>query len=162
MTGVRVLSALLVFCVGVILAACSSAVPGAAVAVSTSAPATTTSSAGADRKVCVDLDARGGALYTVFVVPMMKGPSGAKSVDVSIAQIVRATSSVAGLDPVSLTHASAPIADEAERLVAAAKAFQAYDHAEGTALLTSFVGLAVECQKAGFKPSWFDAATLAR
>ena len=37
-----------------------------------------------------------------------------------------------------------------------------YEHADSTALLTSFVTLAVECQKAGHKPSWFDAESLAQ
>jgi hypothetical protein len=109
----------------------------------------------------VDLDARGGQLYTEFVVPMMTGASGQKSVDVDIAIISRAVAQVeqVGADG-SLEQASGDIADEGERMVAAAEAFQVVDHFEGTALLTSFVGLAVACQQAGHKPSWFDATAL--
>lgn len=101
-----------------------SAAPVSSPAPAAPSPPVSASSA-ADRRVCVDFDARGGALYSVFVVPMMTGSSGQTSIDVDVAQM--------GL----------------------------YDHAEGTALLTSFVGLAVACQKAGHKPSWFDAEKLA-
>ena len=67
----------------------------------------------------------------------------------------------AGGDAAERAPATGEIADEGQRLVAAAEAFQPYDHADGTALLTSFVGLSVACQQAGYKPSWFDAQSLA-
>jgi hypothetical protein len=73
----------------------------------------------------------------------------------------RATTTLAGLGTGSLSEASADIQDAGERLAASAQALGIYDHAEGTALLTSFVSLAVACQKAGHKPSWFDAEALA-
>lgn len=114
----------------------------------------------ADRAVCVDLDARGGALYAMFVVPMM-ARAGQTSVNVDIQRMIRAVESVALVGQSSLDEATDQVADEGQRMVAAAEAFQAYDHAEGTALLTSFVGLAVACQQAGHKPSWFDATALA-
>jgi hypothetical protein len=155
--------------VGLLAASCAATIPGTAEPARTptatttlSAPTTTNAlAAGANRDVCIDLDARGGQLYTEFVVPMMTGATGQKSVDVDIAIISRAIAQVeqVGADG-SLDHASGKIADEAERMVAAAEAFQAVDHFEGTALLTSFVGLAVACQEAGHKPSWFDAASL--
>lgn len=154
---------LIVGVMGVLLARDDGA-PSAA-PVSSPAPAapspTGSASSAADRRVCVDFDARGGALYSVFVVPMMTGSSGRTSIDVDIAQMRRATSSVALIGGADLAQASGEIADEGHRLVAAADAMGLYDHAEGTALLTSFVGLAVACQKAGHKPSWFDAEKLA-
>lgn len=62
----------------------------------------------------------------------------------------------------SLDQASPAIAAAAQRMVASADALDIYAHADSTALLTSFVTLAVECQKAGHKPSWFDAESLAQ
>lgn len=117
-------------------------------------------SAGADRSVCVDLDARGGAFYNIFVTPMMTGATGQKSVGVNVAQMSRAVAQVQGVGRGTLDQASPQIADEGRRMVAAAEAFEVYEHAEGTALLTAFVGLAVACQIAGRKPSWFDAESL--
>jgi hypothetical protein len=76
-------------------------------------------------------------------------------------QITRAVGLVAQVGEGSLDQATGEIADEGQRLVAAAEAFQPYDHADGTALLTSFLGLSVACQQAGYKPSWFDAQSLA-
>ncbi|SDG34099.1 hypothetical protein SAMN05216377_11118 [Pseudonocardia oroxyli] len=128
----------------------------------TAAPTTTASaSAAANRRVCIDFDARGGALYTLFVVPMMAGDGGRASVNVDIAQMRRATATVAQLRSADLGAASPSIADEGERLIAAADALGLYPNTDGTALLTAFVGLAVECQKANHKPSWFDANELA-
>lgn len=156
--------------VGVMLAmlttGCATAVPGAPspspVAVTSIAPPTTTTapSASADKAVCIEFDARGGALYSLFVIPMMKGKSGEKSVSVDVAQLAQATASLTDLDATSLANASGDIQDQGQRLVAAAQAIGLYNHAEGTALLTSFVSLGVACQKAGYKPSWFDAAAL--
>jgi hypothetical protein len=119
-------------------------------------------SAGADRAVCVDLDARGGTLYNVLVVPMMTGESGQKSINVNPGQLARAASSVEEVGQGSIGQASPAISDAAQRLVASAGALGVYEHADSTALLTSFVTLAVECQKAGHKPSWFDAESLAQ
>jgi hypothetical protein len=82
-------------------------------------------------------------------------------VNVDIVQMQRATATVAQLSLVDLAAASPAIADEGERLVAAADALGLYSNTDGTALLTAFVGLAVECQKADYKPSWFDADELA-
>ena len=150
-------------------ASCGATISGAAEPARTptatttlSAPATTNALAsGANHEVCIDLDARGGQLYTEFVVPMMTDASGQKSVEVEIAIISRAIAQDEHVGANgSLDQASGKIADEDERMVAAAEAFQAVDHFEGTALLTSFVGLAVACQEAGHKPSWFDAASL--
>ena len=131
------------------LTACA-AVPGeAAPAAPVAAPTSSApSSKDADRAVCVDLDARGGQLYSTFVVPMMT-TAGATGVDVNIAQISRAVTAVSQVGAGRLDRASPNIADEGERMVAAAEAFQAVDHFEGTALLTSFVGLSVACQTAG-------------
>ena len=56
---------------------------------------------------------------------------------------------------------SPAISDAAQRLDSSAGALGIYQHTDGTALLTSFVSLAVECQKAGYTPSWFDADALA-
>jgi hypothetical protein len=133
----------------------ASPAPGVASAISASA------SGDADRKVCVDLDARGGTLYGTFVVPMMSGASGSKSLDIDIERMTQAVESVAQVGAGELDEASREIADEGERLVAAAGAFRPHDHYDGTALLTAFVGLAAQCQVAGYKPSWFDAAKLA-
>lgn len=125
------------------------------------APVQTASpSAAADRHVCIDLDARGGELYNVLVVPMMAGPAGPKSIDVDVARFTRATAAVAQVGRSALREAGQEIADEGERMVAAAESLGMYDHADSTALLTSFVGLSVACQKAGHKPSWFDAGAL--
>ena len=77
-----------------------------------------------------------------------------------VAQMSRAVISVAQVGAGSLDEASADIADESRRLVAAADAMGMYDHTEGTALLTSFVGLSAACTKAGHQPSWFDPASL--
>jgi hypothetical protein len=125
------------------------------------APEVSASGKAADRLVCVDLDARGGALYSVFVVPMMAGAGGRKSIDVNAAQLTRAVASLTEVGKGSLENASPKVADEGQRLVAAAEAFQVYSHAEGTALLTSFVGLSIACAEAGHQPSWFNAAELA-
>jgi hypothetical protein len=149
----------------VALVGCGTSVPGSAQpapAPATIAAAPTTSAAeSANRSMCIDLDARGGQLYTAFVVPMMAGSSGRKSVEVDIATITHAVTQVAhvGADG-ALKQTTGDVADEGERMVAAAEAFQAVDHFEGTALLTSFVGLAVACQEAGHKPSWFNATEL--
>jgi hypothetical protein len=110
--------------------------------------------------VCIDLDARGGALYQVFVVPMLAGESGRKSIDVDISQMSRAVTAVADIDAEALSHASTEVADEGQRMVAAAEAMGMYNHAEGTALLTSFVGLAVACTKVDHQPSWFEPEKL--
>ena len=144
-----------------LLAGCGSTAPAAPTVVTVTAPAPDPSVA-ADRAVCVDLDARGGALYNVLVVPMMTGTSGQKSIDVDPAQLARAASSVAKIGQGSIGQASPAIADAAQRLTASADALGIYAHADSTALLTSFVTLAVECQKAGHKPSWFDAEALAQ
>ncbi len=128
-------------------------------------PAVTTaassSAVAADRAVCVDLDARGGSLYSIFVVPMMADPSGRASVDVDVASLARATASLTDVGAGSLDEASGDIRDQGERLAASAGALGLHDNAEGTALLTSFVSLAVACQVAGHPPSWFDAQALA-
>jgi hypothetical protein len=48
--------------------------PVQAAPVASAAPTSVASAASvADRRICIDFDARGGALYTVFVVPMMAG-----------------------------------------------------------------------------------------
>jgi hypothetical protein len=145
------------------LAGCAGAAPSTPQVVTVTAePAAVAPSAAADRAVCVDLDARGGALYNVLVVPMMKGATGQKSISVDPAQLTRAASSVEEIGRGSIEQASPAIADAARRLVASADALGVYEHADSTALLTSFVTLAVECQKAGYKPSWFDAESLAQ
>jgi hypothetical protein len=138
-----------------------SASPAPAPMAPVAAPAKVTSSAEADRKVCVDLDARGGALYSVFVVPMMAGAVGKKSINVDIQQMVRAVDTLTKMDEDEIDKASANVKDQGQRLLAAAEAFQAYNNAEGTALLTAMVGTAGACQIAGLKPSWFDANKLA-
>jgi hypothetical protein len=140
------------------LSGCAAAVAGAPAA--NMADATAYQQGVADRQVCVDLDARGGGLYRTFVVPMMAGAAGEKSIDVDVMQMTEATRSVAGIDPGRVSSASPAIADDGQRLLAAAGSFRAYDHFEGTALLTSFVGLAVACQNAGIRPTWFDADAL--
>jgi hypothetical protein len=117
--------------------------------------------AAADRQVCIDLDARGGAFYHVLVIPMMTGASGYKSVDVNPAQLSEAVTAVTQVGATSRNQANAEIADETERMVAAARAMDIYPHADATSLLTAFVGLSVACQEAGHKPSWFDANALA-
>ena len=140
------------------LAGCAGVAPSTPQVVTvTAAPSAT-----ADRAVCVDLDARGGALYNVLVVPMMTGTSGQKSIDVDPAQLARAASLVAEVGRGSIEESSPAIADATRRMVASADALGIYEHADSTALLTSFVTLAVECQKAGHKPSWFDAESLAQ
>jgi hypothetical protein len=93
---------------------------------------------------------------------MMAGAAGQKSVNVNAAQLARAASSVAEVGRGSIWQASPAIADAAQRMVTSADALGVYSHSDSTALLTSFVTLAVECQKAGNKPSWFDAASLAQ
>lgn len=143
-----------------VLAGCGSTAPAAPQVVTVSAQPTDPSVA-ADRAVCVDLDARGGTLYNVLVVPMMSGSTGKKSIDVNAAQLTRATSQVEDVGRESAAQSTPAIADAAQRLVASASALGVYEHADSTALLTSFVTLAVECQKAGHKPSWFDAESLA-
>ncbi len=125
------------------------------------ATASAASSAAADRAVCVDLDARGGALYGVFVVPMMSGAAGKKSVNVDAAQMVRATATLADLGSGSLAEATGDVRDQGQRVVAAAESLGIYNNTEGTALLTAFVSLSVACTQAGNKPSWFDPAALA-
>src|SRR5262249_23617797 len=130
---------------GLLAASCGTTISGAAepartptVTTTLSAPTTTNAlAAGANRDVCIDLHARGGQLFTEFVVPMMTGASGQKSVEVDIATITRAIAQVerVGADG-ALEQASGKLADEGERMVAAAEAFQAVDHFEGTALLT--------------------------
>ncbi|MGH3612837.1 MAG: hypothetical protein ACRDRK_09615 [Pseudonocardia sp.] len=103
-----------------------------------------------------------GALYNIFVVPMMAGPTGQDTVDVPD-QPVRSGDHSGRASRVGCAVPGEPqIRDEGERLLAAAEAVGVYDHAEGTALLTSFVGLSLACQQAGHKPSWFDAEALAR
>jgi hypothetical protein len=137
--------------------------PAAAAPIATAVPTTSPTpspSVAADREVCIDLDARGGALYQVFIVPMLAGESGRKSIDVDIAQMSRAVSAIVDIDADALGHASTEVTDEGQRMVAAAQAMGMYDHAEGTALLTSFVGLAVACTKAGYQPSWFEPEKL--
>ncbi len=115
----------------------------------------------ADREVCVEFDARGGVLYNVFVVPMMTGPSGQKSINVDIARMTRATAQLIRVGSTSnLADASSEIRDQTQRMVTSAGALGIYDHTEGTALLTSFVSLAVACTSAGQKPTWFDPSAL--
>lgn len=126
------------------------------------AAATPSPSVAANRAVCVDFDARGGSLYSVFVVPMMAGPSGQSSVSVDATSLARATAALAEVGAGSLDEASGDIRDQGERLSASAGALGIHDNAEGTAMLTSFVSLAVACQLAGHQPSWFDAEALAR
>lgn len=145
----------------VVLAGCSATpVSGSAVPdpVAVSAIAAQES---ANRQVCSDLDARGGALYSVFVVPMLTGATGRKSIDVDIAQFTRAVDSIQQVGRSTLEKADGDIAQEGRQMVAAAESMGVYDHAEGTALLTAFVGLAVACTKADQQPSWFDPVTLA-
>ncbi|MDN5860350.1 MAG: hypothetical protein L0H84_17220 [Pseudonocardia sp.] len=143
------------------VAGCSAAVPGTP-ASSPSAVAAVEKAKDTDRAICIDFDARGGELYTVLVVPMMAGPTARKSIDIDIAGLSSATSSVALVGArEDMTAATPALGDEAERMVAAAKSLSISDQAEATALLTAFVGLAVQCQTAGHKPSWFDAGALA-
>ena len=146
------------------LAGCAGASPSTpqVVTVTAAAPPPADPSAAADRAVCIDLDSRGGALYNVLVVPMMKGTTGQKSISVDPTQLTRAASSVEEVGRGSIEQASPAIADAARRLVTSADALGVYEHADSTALLTAFVTLAVECQKAGYKPSWFDAESLAQ
>ena len=146
------------------LGGCAGAAPSTpqVVTVTTEPAAAAAPSAAADRAVCVDLDARGGALYNVLVVPMMTGAAGQKSIDVDPVQLARAASLVAEVGRGSIEEATPAIADAAQRMVASADALGIYEHADSTALPTSFVTLAVECQKTGYKPSWFDAESLAQ
>ena len=148
----------------VLLAGCAGAAPSTpqVVTVTAEPAAAADPSAAADRAVCIDLDARGGALYNVLVVPMMTGAGGQKSIDVDPAQLARAASLVAEVGRGSIEESSPAIGDATRRMVASADALGVYEHADSTALLTSFVTLAVECQKAGHKPSWFDAESLAQ
>lgn len=156
------IAALLLVGVGVLAGVqlSSAAAPAVAAAPVTPVPVAAASTAVADQQVCVDLDARGGSLYSVFVLPMTAGESGRKSIDVDMQQMSRATAAVARLDPVAIAGARPEIADEARRVVAAAESFELYSHVDGTALLTSFVGLSVQCQVVGHQPSWFDAQEL--
>ena len=64
--------------------------------------------------MCVDLDARGGALYNVLVVPMMTGTGGQKSIDVDPAQLARAAPAVTPLGRGSIEESTPAIADAAE------------------------------------------------
>lgn len=115
----------------------------------------------ATRSVCVDFEARGGALYQVLVVPMLtSGPPGYKSLTVDVAQMARATQSITEMETSDLAKVPAALRDPAERMVASAKALGLYDHTEGTALLTAFTEVAVECTKAQHKPSWFEPEKL--
>jgi hypothetical protein len=153
-----IVSGLLAF---VVLTGCSARmVPGSAGPALPAAPASSSVAVDADRKVCVDLDARGGTLYNTFVVPMMSGASGQKSMDVDLRQMVNAVSAVTRVGEGVLDAASPGIADEGGRLVAAAEAFRAHDRVDTTALLTAFVGLSVECTESGHKPSWFNPGKL--
>jgi hypothetical protein len=153
-----ILSGVLAF---VVLTGCSARmVSGSASPALPAVPASSGVAVDADRKVCVDLDARGGTLYNTFVVPMMSGASGRKSMDVDLQQMIHAVSAVTRVGEGELDAASPGIADEGGRLVAAAEAFRAHDHVDTTALLTAFVGLSVECTKSGHKPSWFDQRKL--
>ncbi|WP_232661915.1 hypothetical protein [Pseudonocardia sp. TRM90224] len=93
---------------------------------------------------------------------MMAGPNEQTSMNVSIAEMSQGVSAIRSITLDDLAEASPAIKDEGERLVASAEAFQPVNNFEGTALLTAFVGLAVECQKAGHRPSWFDAERLRR
>ncbi len=115
----------------------------------------------ANRQVCSDFDARGGALYAVFVVPMMAGTDGQKSINVDAARMTRAKESVQLVGKASLDEADGDIANEGRQMVTSAESMSIYDNTEGTALLTAFVGLAVACTKADQKPSWFDPIALA-
>jgi hypothetical protein len=151
-----VLSALVVGCGGTAPSAPQ------VVTVTAQPPAPVDQSVAADRAVCIDFDARGGTLYNVLVVPMMERASGPKSISVNPGQLARAASSVEEVGRGTIDEASPAIADAAQRLVASAGSLGVYEHADSTALLTSFVTLAVECQKAGHKPSWFDAESLAQ
>lgn len=145
----------------VVLTGCSARmVPGSAGPALPAAPTPSSLALDADRKVCVDLDARGGTLYNTFVVPMMRGASGQKSMDVDLQQMVNAVSAVTRVGEGVLDAASPGIADEGGRLVAAAEAFRAHDRVDTTALLTAFVGLSVECAESGHKPSWFNPGKL--
>lgn len=158
-------AALIVAAVAVLLGAltgCSTVTSGEPVASPTGVAAVKAEKvSAADRSVCVDFDARGGGLYNVFVVPMMTGPAGQRSIDVDAAQMTRAASSLTAVgDGTNLAAASPKVREEAQRMVAAAEALGIYNNTEGTALLTSFVGLAAQCQLAGHKPSWFDATKL--
>lgn len=125
------------------------------------AAATPSPSVAANRAVCVDFDARGGSLYSLFVVPMMAGPTGQSSVNVDASSLTRATAALADMGAGALDDATGDIRDQGERLAASAGAMGIHDNAEGTAMLTSFVSLAVACQLAGHQPSWFDAEALA-
>jgi hypothetical protein len=145
----------------VVLTGCSARmVPGSAGPALSAEPASSGVAVDADREVCVDLDARGGTLYDTFVVPMMSGASGQKSMDVDLQQMVDAVSAVTRVGEGVLDAASPGIADEGGRLVAAAEAFRAHDRVDTTALLTAFVGLSVECTESGHQPSWFDPGKL--
>ena len=101
-----------------------------------------------------------GTLGTRFMVLSNELPR--LGIDVDPSQLSRAASSMAKIGQGSIGQASPAIADAAQRLTASADALGIYAHADSTALLTSFVTLAVECQKAGHKPSWFDAEALAQ
>lgn len=94
---------------------------------------------------------------------MTAGPTGQTSVNVNVdaESLARATTSFADVGAGSFDEASGEIRDQGERLSASAGTIGIYENAEGTALLTSFVSLAVACQQAGHQPSWFDAAALA-
>lgn len=146
-----------------VLTGCTVEVPGEAgpkQQAPVAATASTASTASADQKVCVDLDARGEPLYREFVVPMMTGATGQKSVDVDARRFASATAAVQVVGEGVREQASAEISLESARLVAAAKALALQEGADGTALLTAFVTLSGACQLAGLKPSWFDVNAL--
>lgn len=122
--------------------------------------------AAADRQVCSDLNARGGAFYNSYVVRVM-GAGGYTSVSIEPISFANAVDSLEligqapAADGVSqLSHASPGLADNGADLVTSARAFSVYAHADATALLTGFVGTAAECTKAGHQPSWFDVDAL--
>ena len=127
-----------------VLAGCGGTAPATTQVVTvTAAPAAPPDpSSAADRAGCVDLDARGGSLDNVLVVPMMTGAAGQKSVNVNAAQLARAASSVREVGQGSIQQASPAIADAAQRMVTSADALGVYSHSDSTALLTSFVTLA--------------------
>jgi len=144
------------------VAGCSTAPIVGAASAAPQALAEMRTEADATRSVCFDFEAHGGALYQMFVVPMLtsKRP-GYQSVTVDVVQMRRATDSLTQMTKANFEKASDAVRDPAERTVAAAMSLGLYDHSEGTALLTAFTERAVECTKAQHKPSWFEPAALA-
>lgn len=100
------------------------------------------------------------ALYRVFVVPMLtSGRPGYQQATLNSVQMQLATDSIAQMPTSDLDKAASGVRDDSRRLVASAGSFGVDENTEGTALLTAFTQLAVDCTKAKYQPFWFQPAT---